>query len=85
MKALSEQKPAILLDGFNLQTSGPPVKGVQRMAVQLNLLFLRARKMKRYALGVLGVLNLVLVVGLAAAWFNPDGSLRTCIGLRLTL
>lgn len=32
--------------------------------------------MKRYALGVLGVLNLVLVVGLAAAWFNPDGSLR---------
>lgn len=44
MAALAEQKPAILLDGFNLQTSGPPVKGVQRMAVQLNLLFLRARK-----------------------------------------
>ena len=44
MAALSEQKPAILLDGFNLQTSGPPVKGLQRMAVQLNLLFLRARK-----------------------------------------
>lgn len=42
--ALSEQKPAILLDGFNVQISGAPVKGVQRMAVQLNLLILRARK-----------------------------------------
>ena len=42
--ALSEQKPAILLDGFSVQVSGVPVKGVQRMAVQLNLLILRARK-----------------------------------------
>ncbi len=41
---LSEQKPAILLDGFNLQISGPPVKGIQRMAVQLNLSVLRAKK-----------------------------------------
>lgn len=42
--ALSEQKPAILLEGFSVQVSGVPVKGVQRMAVQLNLLILRARK-----------------------------------------
>ncbi|MCZ8094067.1 MAG: hypothetical protein O9331_11335 [Acidovorax sp.] len=32
--------------------------------------------MKRYAMGALGALNLALAVGLAAAWLNPDGSLR---------
>ena len=42
--AMSEQKPAVLLDSLSVQTSGVPLKGVQRMAVQLNLLVLRARK-----------------------------------------
>ena len=32
--------------------------------------------MKRYAMVVLGVLNVVLVFGLLGAWFKPDGSLR---------
>lgn len=32
--------------------------------------------MKRYAMVVLGALNVVLVCGLLAAWFKPDGSLR---------
>ena len=44
LAALSEQRPAVLLDSVNVQTSGPPLKGIQRMAVQLNLLVLRARK-----------------------------------------
>ena len=32
--------------------------------------------MKRYAMVVLCVLNVVLVFGLLGAWFKPDGSLR---------
>lgn len=42
LAALDEQKPAILTEGFVLQAAAP-VKGVQRLAVQLNLVILRGK------------------------------------------
>ena len=43
LAALDEQKPAILTEGFVLQAAAAPVKGVQRLAVQLNLVILRGK------------------------------------------
>lgn len=43
LAALEEQKPAILTEGFVLQAAAAPVKGVQRLAVQLSLVILRGK------------------------------------------
>lgn len=43
LAALDEQKPAILTEGFVLQAAAAPVKGVQKLAVQLNLVILRGK------------------------------------------
>lgn len=43
LAALNEQTPAILVDGFVIQVIGGPVKGVQKLGVQFNLVILRAR------------------------------------------
>lgn len=43
LAALEEQAPAILTEGFMLQAAAAPVKGVQRLAVQLNLAILRSK------------------------------------------
>lgn len=43
LAALDEQKPAILTEGFALQAAAAPVKGVQKLAVQLNLVILRGK------------------------------------------
>lgn len=43
LAALDEQKPAILTEGFVLQAASAPVKGVQKLAVQLNLVILRGK------------------------------------------
>lgn len=42
LAGLDEQKPAILTEGVLLQAAAAPVKGVQRLAVQLNLVILRS-------------------------------------------
>lgn len=43
LAALTEQKPAILLDSVTVQGLGAPVRGVQRLSVQLNLSIVRVR------------------------------------------
>lgn len=43
LAALDEQTPAILTEGFVLQAAAAPVKGVQKLAVQLNLLILKGK------------------------------------------
>ncbi len=43
LAGLAEQKPAILIDAITVQGAGAPVKGVQRLGVQLSLSILRGR------------------------------------------
>ena len=41
LAGLAEQVPAILVDAVVVQAQGAPVKGVQRLSVQFNLIALR--------------------------------------------
>lgn len=43
LAGLAEQKPAILIDAITVQGAGAPIKGVQRLGVQLSLSILRGR------------------------------------------